>query len=147
MATFAHTVEIERPVEEVFAFLTEPANLPRWQRSLLDVQPHRRGPLRCGLEVTERRRFLGRELETTWRCTEHQPSRRSVIETDEGPVPFRGTFELEPAGGRLTRFTWTLETRGAAARLAGPLAARMTRDELAANTLRLKHLLEENRAR
>jgi hypothetical protein len=28
----------------------------------------------------------------------------------------------------------------------GPLAARATRDELAINTLRLKHLLEENRA-
>ena len=64
-------------------------------------------------------------------------------------VPSRSaaTFELEPAGGELTRFTWTLEARGAAVRLAGPLAARMTREELAANTLRLKHLLEENRLR
>ena len=147
MATFEHTVEIARPVEEVFAFLSEPDNLPRWQVSLLDVRPHRRGPLRCGLEVTERRRFLGREMETTWRCTEHRPCRRSVIESDEGPVPFRGTFALEPAGGRATRFTWTVEARGIAARLAGPLAARMTLDELAGNTLRLKHLLEENRAR
>jgi ligand-binding SRPBCC domain-containing protein len=146
MATFAHTVEIARPVEEVFAFLSEPANLLRWQRSLLAVQPHRRGLLCCGVEVTERRRFLGRELEMTWRCTEHRPCRRSVIESEEGPVPFRGVFELEPAGGRVTRFTWTVETRGAAARLAGPLAARATRDELATNTLRLKHLLEENRA-
>jgi uncharacterized protein YndB with AHSA1/START domain len=146
MATFAHTVEIARPVEEVFAFLTQPANLPRWQRSLLAVRPHRRGSLRRGVEVTERRRFLGRELETTWQCTEHRPCRRSVIESDEGPVPFRGTFELEPEDVGRTRFTWTLETRGAAVRLAGPLAARLTRDELEANTLRLKHLLEENRA-
>ena len=60
MATFEHTAEIARPVDEVFAFLAEPANLPRWQPSLLDVRPHRRGPLRAGVEVTERRRFLGR---------------------------------------------------------------------------------------
>jgi uncharacterized protein YndB with AHSA1/START domain len=145
MASFEHTVEIERPVEEVFAFLAEPAHFPRWQPSLLEVRPHRSGPLRRGLEVTEVRRFLGRELETTWTCTEHRPSTRSVIESNEGPVPFRGTFRLEPVGPR-TRFTWTVEIRGAAARLAGPLAARMTREELAVNTLRLKHLLEENRA-
>lgn len=145
MARFEHTVEIERPVEEVFAFLTEPANLPRWQESLLRVRPHRRGPLRRGVEVTEMRRFLGRVMETTWTCTEHRPSTRSVIESDEGPVPFRGIFELERHGGR-TRFTWTVETNGAAVRLAGPLAARMTRQELVANALRLKHLLEENRA-
>jgi hypothetical protein len=69
-----------------------------------------------------------------------------VIESEEGPVPFRGVFELEPAEARTTRFTWTVETRGVAARLAGPLAARLTLDELATNTLRLKHLLEENRA-
>jgi hypothetical protein len=68
-----------------------------------------------------------------------------VIETDEGPVPFAATFDLEPVSDR-TRFTWTVDVRGAAARLAGPLAAIMTRRELAANALRLKHLLEENRA-
>lgn len=65
MARFEHTVEIERPVEEVFAFLAEPHNLPRWQPSMQRLRPHGRGPLRPGLEVTEVRRFLGREMETT----------------------------------------------------------------------------------
>jgi uncharacterized protein YndB with AHSA1/START domain len=143
MATFQHTAEIARPVDEVFAFLAEPVNLPRWQTSLLEVRPHRRGPLRPGVEVTETRQFLGRVMETTWVCTEHRPSRRSVIESDAGPVPFRGTWELEPAGPG-TRFTWTLEAGGLAARVASAVAARMTREELAANTLRLKHLLEQN---
>jgi uncharacterized protein YndB with AHSA1/START domain len=142
MATFEHSAEIARPVDEVFAFLAEPANLPRWQLSLLDVRPHRRGPLRPGVEVTEIRRFLGRVMETTWVCTEHQPSRRSVIESDDGPVPFRGTWELEPAAPGATRFTWTLETGGLAARLANALAARLAREELQADTLRLKRLLE-----
>jgi carbon monoxide dehydrogenase subunit G len=143
MATFQHTAEIARPVDEVFAFLAEPVNLPRWQTSLLEVRPHRRGPLRPGVEVTETRQFLGRVMETTWVCTEHRPSRRSVIESDAGPVPFRGTWELEPAGPG-TRFTWTLEAGGLAARVASAVAARRTREELAANTLRLKQLLEQN---
>jgi len=144
MATFEHTTEIGRPVDEVFAFLAEPANLPRWQPSLLDVRPHRRGPLRPGVEVTEVRRFLGRVMETTWVCTEHRPSRRSVIESDHGPVPFRGTWDLEPAGPG-TRFTWTLETGGLAARLASAVAAGIARQELVANSLRLKELLEDHR--
>ena len=144
MAMFRHTTEIERTVDEVFAFLAEPANLRRWQPSLLDVRPHRRGPLRPGVEVTEVRRFLGRRMETTWRCTEHRPCRRSVIESDEGPLPFRGTWELEPAGPG-TRFTWTLETGGLAARMANAVAAGVARQELAANALRLKELLEDDR--
>ena len=90
--------------------------------------------------MTEVRRFLGRVMETTWVCTEHRPSRRSVIQSDEGPVPFRGTWELEPAGPG-TRFTWTLEAGGLAARLAAR-RRRLARQELEANTLRLKELLE-----
>jgi len=145
MTTFRHSAEIERPVDEVFAFLAEPANLPKWQTSVLEVRPHRRGPLRPGAEVTEIRTFLGRVMETTWVCTEHRPSRRSVIESDEGPVPFRGTWELEPAAaGSTTRFVWTLETGGLAVRLATTVAKRLTCQELAANTVRLKELLEKH---
>jgi uncharacterized protein YndB with AHSA1/START domain len=145
MTIFEHTARIDRPVDDVFAFLTEPSNLPRWQLSLIAVRPHRRGPLRPGVEVTETRRFLGQVRETTWVCTEHEPSRRSVIESDEGPVPFRGIWELEASGGA-THFTWTLETGGLAARLASAVAARLAREELAADTLRLRQLLEHNPA-
>jgi carbon monoxide dehydrogenase subunit G len=141
MATYEHSVEIGRPPEEVFAFLSEPGNYPQWQPSLVEIRPHRRGKLRVGSEATEIRRFLGREVETTWTCVEHEPARRSTIETDGGPVPFRGTFVLEP-GSDGTRFTWIVETRGAAARLGGPLVARATKRELEANARRLKEILE-----
>jgi carbon monoxide dehydrogenase subunit G len=141
MATYEHTVEIGRPPEDVFDFLAEPANYPSWQPSLVEIRPHRRGKLRLGAEATEVRRFLGREMETTWTCVEHEPARRSAIETDDGPVPFRGTFVLEPGDGG-TRFTWIVETRGAAARLGGPLVARATRRELEINARRLKQILE-----
>ena len=141
MSTHAHSVEIRRPPEEVFAFVTDPAGYPRWQPSLLSVEPHTPGPLLLGSEATEVRRFLGRELETTWTCVEHRPCTRSAIECADGPVPFRGTFDLEPSGPGTT-FTWTVETRGAAARLGGPLTALATKRELAANAGRLKALLE-----
>ena len=144
MASYEHTVEIRRPVDEVFAFVTQPLNYPRWQPSLVELRAHSPGPLRVGTEATEVRRFLGRELETTWTCVEHEPYARSAIESADGPVPFRGTFVLEPLGGS-TRFTWTVETSGAASRLGGPLLGRATRSELAANVGRLKELLERGR--
>jgi hypothetical protein len=54
-------------------------------------------------------------------------------------------WDLEADGGA-TRFTWTLETGGLAARLANAVAARIARQELAEDALRLKWLLEQNRA-
>lgn len=62
MPRFEHTTEIARPVDEVFAFVTEPLNYPRCQPSLVEVRTHRRGRLRRGSEVTGVRRFLGREV-------------------------------------------------------------------------------------
>ena len=144
MGTYRHAIEIERPVAEVFAFVTEPSNYPRWQPSLVEVRPHSPGPLRVGNTATEVRRFLGREVETTWTCVEHQPVSRSAIESDDGPVPFRGTFVLEPHD-RGTRLTWIVETRGAASRLGGPLVGKATKSELEANCERLKELLEGGR--
>jgi carbon monoxide dehydrogenase subunit G len=141
MSTYTHTVEIRRPPEEVFAFVTDPAAFPRWQPSLVSVEPSAPGPLRLGSEATEVRRFLGRELETTWTCVEHRPSARSAIECGDGPVRFRGTFELEPSRAG-THFTWIVELSGPAARLAGPLAGRATRRELEANSGELKRLVE-----
>ena len=141
MATYEHTVDIRRSQEEVFDFVTDPARYPVWQPSLVEIRPHSRGPLRRGATATEVRRFLGREVETTWRCVEHEPCSRSAIACDDGPVPFQGTFFLETSR-RGTRFTWTVETRGPAARLGGPLVGRVTRRELEENTRRLKELLE-----
>jgi uncharacterized protein YndB with AHSA1/START domain len=142
MATYAHTIEIARPPEEVFAFISEPELYPRWQPSLVRVRPHLLGSLRLGSAATEVRRFLGRELESTWTCVEHEPHVRSAIECLDGPIPFRGTFDLQPSIVG-TRFTWTVELSGPAARLAGPLAGRATRSELRANANALKALLEE----
>jgi ligand-binding SRPBCC domain-containing protein len=144
MTLFEHTEQIHRPVEEVFAFLADPTNLPRWQMSLIAVRPHRSGPLRPGVEVTETRRFLGRTMETTWVCTEHRPSRRSVIESDEGPVPFRGIWDLEADGGA-TRFTWTVGDRWPRRPPCERGRRPVARQELAEDALRLKRLLEQNR--
>jgi carbon monoxide dehydrogenase subunit G len=144
MAVYEHTIEIARAPEEVFEFVTDTAEYPRWQPSIVEIRPVTRGPLRLGSEATEVRRFLGREVETTWRCVEHEPSSRTAIEADDGPVPFRGTFVLEPHGAG-TRFTWSVETRGAAARLGSPLVGRATKRELEANSRRLKDLLERGR--
>lgn len=141
MSRYEHTIEIARPPEEVFEFISEPDNFPLWQESLLEIA-EARGPLRVGREVTEVRSFMGRRMETTWTCTEHEPFTRSSIEDDEGPVPFKGTFELEQVDDG-TRFTWTVETPGPRGiKVPRAIVGRMVRRQLAIDSKRLKELLE-----
>lgn len=142
MKRYEHSIEIERPVEEVFDFISRPENFPLWQESLLEIRREAEGPLRVGSEVTEVRSFMGRRMETTWTCTEHEPCERSSIEEDEGLVPFKGTFELEALGGS-TLFTWTVETPGPRGiKVPGAIVGRMVRRQLAVDSERLKELLE-----
>ena len=98
MNRYEHTIDIACPVREVFTFISRPENFPLWQSSLLEIRRPGDGPMRVGSEVTEVRSFMGRKMETTWTCTEHEPCERSSIEEDEGLVPFKGTFELEAKG-------------------------------------------------
>ena len=142
MKRYEHTIEIDRTPEEVFEFISEPYNFPLWQESLLEIRDAR-GPLRVGREVTEVRSFMGRKMETTWTCTEHEPPARSSIEEDEGLVPFKGTFELEELDDGGTLFTWTVETPGPRGiKVPGAIVGRMVRRQLAVDSERLKELLE-----
>lgn len=142
MNRYEHTIEIERSPEEVFEFISEPHNFPLWQETLLEIRGAK-GKLRVGREVTEVRRFMGRRMETTWTCTEHEPHTRSSIEDDEGPVPFKGTFELEPLEDQTTLFTWTVETPGPRGiKVPGAIVGRMVKRQLSVDSERLKELLE-----
>jgi hypothetical protein len=141
MSRYEHSIEIERSPEDVFEFISQPHNFPLWQDSLLEIR-EAKGPLRVGREVTEVRSFMGRRMETTWTCTEHEPCIRSSIEDDEGLVPFKGTFELEELGGG-TLFRWTVETPGPRGiKVPGAIVGRMVRRQLATDCKRLKELLE-----
>ncbi|HZS30370.1 MAG TPA: SRPBCC family protein [Gaiellaceae bacterium] len=85
------TIEIARTPEEVFAYLTDVANLPAWQSGVKSAE------LRDG-RIEETRSFLGRELHTTLEIVESEPPRLFVLKALDSPVPFTVRHELEPAG-------------------------------------------------
>ena len=59
-------------MEEVFAYLTEVANLPEWQSGVLEARSD--GPLQKGSMLTELRKLLGTRTESTLEVIEHQPN-------------------------------------------------------------------------
>jgi uncharacterized protein YndB with AHSA1/START domain len=137
-----HTLTIDRPVEEVFAFLVDTRNDPVWMAHVVEVGRNADLPIEPGLEIDETIKFLGKRLPVTMRVTEHDPPRRSAIELVGSPVPGRGSYELEPAGDG-TRLTATLETDAHGFfKLAEPVFARMARRDFVGNFATLKDLLE-----
>jgi uncharacterized protein YndB with AHSA1/START domain len=131
-----HTLVVARPPEEVFAFLADPDNLPRWQTGVVEV---RREGDRRHVEV---RSFLGRRLEQTLVVTEYDPPRRLDLAVVEGPLPLRisHTLEAEDGGTRIL-FVGEGEPRGLPRLLAG-VAAKAVELQSQHDFAKLKRILE-----
>ena len=136
------SVVIERPVEEVFAFATDPENEPLWQSTSLETEQTSGGPVGVGATFRNTSKFLGRRIETTYEVTENEPPRRQCLRVTSGPIPGSGCYLLEPAEGG-TRFTQRFEAEiGGFFRLAEPLVGRAIRRQMEADMATLKDLLE-----
>jgi len=126
------TIEIARPPEDVFAYLTDPANLPAWQSGVRSAR------LRDG-KIDESRTLLGRELHTTLEIVEQEAPRLFILRALDGPVRFTVRHELEPSGGD-TLLTVTAE--GGVPSFAGGLVARRVEKQFRQDFERLKQILE-----
>jgi hypothetical protein len=104
MAQLQQSVDIARPLEEVFAFVANPGNDAQWGSNLLEVTQVSRGPLGVGARFRYKARFAGRQFELVREVTEYEPNRRQAVKTISGPLRFGGvrTFEAIPGGTRIT---------------------------------------------
>ena len=69
------SVEINRPVEEVFSYASDPEHFPEWSGIILEVQKEQPGVLAEGDRFTTVSKFLGRRFETPFEVTAHEPNR------------------------------------------------------------------------
>src|SRR5437588_3393233 len=99
MAKIEFTTDVQRPVEEVFAYLTDAANLPEWQSGAIEGRMETPGPVAVGSRLVEVRKFLGRRIESKLEVTDYEPNRRFGFKTVSGPIPFRVDHTLEPLDG------------------------------------------------
>lgn len=142
MLKVEETVVVGRPIEEVFALLTDPARIPEWQSSALEAHLDGGGPMHVGSTVLEQRKFLGRRMESTMEVLEYEPPHRFRVKASSGPIPFDVTNTLSAAEGG-TRIDAVLEGEpGGFFRLAEPLVGRAVARELRNNLETLKDILE-----
>jgi uncharacterized protein YndB with AHSA1/START domain len=93
------SIFIERPIEEVFAYLTDLECAPEWQTNVLFLQLESPGGLRVGARLIELRKFLGRKLESVVEVTEYDPPHRYTTKVQSGPIPFEISNAFSGSGG------------------------------------------------
>ena len=112
MAPITTTAEIDRPPDEVFAYVIDPSTFPEWQQGV--VSGHMDAPTtRVGSKCTSVRRMGGRERVVTTEITEYDPPRRWADRGIEGPIRAIVGVTVEPlADGSRSRLTITLDFTG-----------------------------------
>ena len=127
------TIEIARTPEDVFAYLTDVSNLPKWQEGVKSAS------IRDG-RIEETRTLLGRELDTTLEVVEQEAPSLFLLGVVDGPVRVTIRHELEPADGG-TQLTVTAEGDIPGGFAAG-LVARRVEKQFRKDFERLKQILE-----
>ena len=141
MATFENVVVIGRPIEDVFAFLSDFENVPKWNYAIVETRKVSEGPVGVGTTYRQVRSVPSRS-EESFEVTAYDPPRHLAIQGQLGPFPSRLSYALDalPEGTRVTNSV-ELQLRGPG-RLLGPLAVPRVRDAVGANLRKLKELLD-----
>jgi uncharacterized protein YndB with AHSA1/START domain len=144
MAPITSIIEVARPPQEVFAYVTDPSTMPEWQQGC--VSGHMDTPTtRVGSKCTTVRRIGGREREVTTEITAHDPPRRWADRGIDGPIRALVAVTVEPlADGSRSRLTIELDFigRGIGKLLVPLVVRRQAAAEMPENMRRLRQRLE-----
>ena len=140
--SISDTVEINRPAREVFAYLIDLNNDPKWQIGIEEAKYTSEGPVAVGSTGVHRAGGIGMTMDYGWELTEYEEPRRVEWQFTSGPFTGNDGYTLEstPGGTRLTHAAelqahglWRLLTL-----VAGGIFAKQARNDLQ----NLKRILE-----
>jgi uncharacterized membrane protein len=140
---FTNTITVGRRPDEVFAFLADFENVPRWNYAIAETRKITDGPVGVGTRYRQTRTLPNRS-EETFAVTEFEPVHRISIDGALGPFEGEIRYLLEPVGNStVITNTMTLQPSGPL-RLVAPLAAPRVKAVVATNLDVLKQILEAN---
>lgn len=142
MITHELEILINRPVEAVFAYLTDVTTYPRWQPQLVEYRQTSAGPLAVGSTGVAVRTVMGQRNESTWQVTELVPTSTYTVKSTSGPLAYEHEHTLQPEGsGARLRVRFQAQPTGLL-KIAEPMMAGAIKKDFGEGYQHLKALLE-----
>ena len=143
MFTLENIVIIKRPQQEVFDFLSNPANTSQWSSTTIAAEWTSDGPTGVGSTWHQIDRFLGRKLDSTIEVTIWNPPNQFGYKVVSGPAEGNErTLRFEPQENG-TRLTSTFQGEiGGIFKIAKGLVRKQAEKQDKADIEALKPLLE-----
>jgi uncharacterized protein YndB with AHSA1/START domain len=142
MSAFDTGVRIERAIDDVFAYVSDPLNMPRWYSAVEAVRSLSGADRPVGSRYLMERRLPGGAARNELEIVTRDPPAQFTIRTTSGPTPLTYRYRFSPDGdGTLVELHATIEFDRIAA-IAGPFAVRGVKRGMDANLAALKTILE-----
>ena len=138
------SIEIERPVEEVFAFMTDLEHLPSWLEGVKEARSLSADPTAPGARVTHVNEYLGQAFESTFEVLEWHDNSCTVFKVLSGPLrgESKQTFERLSDDATLVTIEVTGDGTGPL-KVGNFLAKRAAQSRVDQSLSNAKELLEE----
>ena len=86
MSRIEESVEINCPVEKVFAFTTDAGSWSKWQTIILEAEQTSKGPVGVGTTFKGTNHLMGRTMKWTAQVTEYETNRKFGKNITSGSV-------------------------------------------------------------
>ena len=142
MATFTVTTFINRPLQVVFDFMTNPANFAQWQSGTKSAKWASEGPVGVGSIFNSIGEMMGREMKFDGEITQWGPPNVWGVKGASGPMKFESVSKFESKDGG-TQVTQTFEGEvGGFFSIAEGLAIKQLQKQIETDGKALKKVLE-----
>lgn len=142
MYSFEKSIFINLPQQEVFDYVTDPANDKKWRKSSISAEWTSEGTVGVGSTQHAVDKFMGRNLESDSEVTVWDPPNEFGWKSVGGPVPFELSLKLTPEGeGTRLSFSGQAEI-GGFFKLAEGLAGKQMEKQIDGDFNNLKKVLE-----
>jgi carbon monoxide dehydrogenase subunit G len=91
-------VLIDKPVKDVFAFITNPSNMSKWNSAVVSLEQVTPGNVGVGTKFKSVGEMLGRRIEGEMQVIAFEPDSKYGFQMDAGPVQVNVTLTFKTVG-------------------------------------------------
>ena len=135
---------IDRPLETVAEYASNPDHAPEWYVNIDSASWKTDGSLQVGSQITFQAKFLGKILVYTYEVITFVPHERLVMKTAEGPFPMETTYTWTSVNDQQTKMTLRNTGRPSGfSKFMAPIMSVMVRKANKKDLVHLKKILEQ----
>jgi carbon monoxide dehydrogenase subunit G len=136
-------VLIDRPMKDVFAFVSNPNNMSKWNSAIVSLEQTTPGKVDVGSKFKTVGEMMGRRIEGDMQITAYDPDTKCGFQVNAGPMQVNLTLTFKTVGTGTKVSLNAQGNPGGLFKLAEGVMAGQVKSMMEGNLARLKTALEK----